>query len=696
MIGAAGAAIASVLWFSNILAPFEAVTWDLRVRLMPTPAEANDKIRLIFIDQTSLDWGADENDLPWPWMREVYTYMLAFCERGGAQAVVFDIVYPEPSRAGPLDDAAFGAAIARTKNFVCALDLNKKQGSDRTWPATAMFQPSGIEPNALSPSIMNAIDMPRASFPVDAVLTNAPFLGVVWATQDDDAVIRRTMPLFNFDGRMVPSLGLAAFLAINPDIKPELKKNSLILGDTVVSLDDEGRVILNYRGPSQTHTTVSAQSVLQSEIRIREGGSPVLDPAIFKDKIVFLGVTAPTLMDLKPTPLSRTYPGVELHATLLDNLLTNDAIKNTPTPLTIAVMIFLAILAGVACRAASDWKQAAVTAALVLASPIVMGCIAYSSGIWLPIIPPLLSAATAVTIALYVNYATEGRQKRFIKNAFQQYLSPVVIDKLLKDPSRLKLGGETRELSIFFSDVQGFTSISECLTPEELTALLNDYLSAMTDIIHSEGGTIDKYEGDAIIAFWNAPVELEGHAKNAVRAALRCQQKLTELRPEFKERVGKELYARIGINTGTVVVGNMGSHQRFDYTFLGDAGNLAARLEGINKQFGTYLMISENTRNLLSDEFSARELSRVRVVGRKEAVRVFEPFFKDQAPANMEETPFARALKLYYDGSFEAALELFMENAETDPPSQSYARRCRKLIEKPPDKWDGIWEMTEK
>ena len=219
-----------------------------------------------------------------------------------------------------------------------------------------------------------------------------------------------------------------------------------------------------------------------------------------------------------------------------------------------------------------------------------------------------------------IYYTTEGRQKLFIKNAFKQYLSPAVIEELIQHPERLKLGGERRVLSIFFSDLEGFTGISEGLEPEELTALLNEYLSAMTDIIQEEGGTVDKYEGDAIIAFWNAPLLQPDHAERCVRAALRCQEKLAEMRPAFRERIGKDLRMRIGINSGPAVVGNMGSHTRFDYTMLGDAVNLAARLEGINKQFGTYTILSQATLDLLCrDRSRPRTLPRFR--GRPQGAR---------------------------------------------------------------------------
>ncbi|MEW5816935.1 MAG: adenylate/guanylate cyclase domain-containing protein, partial [Spirochaetota bacterium] len=317
--------------------------------------------------------------------------------------------------------------------------------------------------------------------------------------------------------------------------------------------------------------------------------------------------------------------------------------------------------------------------------------------LWTPVV--MLEVAVMVTLvgSGLVNYATEGRQKRYIKNAFRQYLSPDVIEQLIAHPERLKLGGERRELSIFFSDLQGFTGLSEGLSPEELTALLNDYLSAMTDIIQEEGGTVDKYEGDAIIAFWNAPIEQADHAVRAVRAALRCQSKLKELRPDFKKRVGKELFMRVGLNSGPAVVGNMGSKSRFDYTMLGDAVNLASRLEGINKQFNTYTMISQATLEKMGNTFPVREISRVAVVGRKEPVVVYEPMFMEEYRERQEFFKvFAEGLKLFYAGRFEEAVKLFSGVFEQDPVAAAYAVKCKDLIANPVEDWKGVWIMTSK
>jgi adenylate cyclase len=273
-----------------------------------------------------------------------------------------------------------------------------------------------------------------------------------------------------------------------------------------------------------------------------------------------------------------------------------------------------------------------------------------------------------------------------------------VIEELIQNPDRLKLGGERRILSIFFSDLESFTSISEGLDPEALTNLLNIYLTAMTDIIHEEGGTVDKYEGDAIIAFWNAPLDQPDHATRCVRAALRCQTKLAEMRPALRESLGRDLKMRIGVNTGYAVVGNMGSHSRFDYTMIGDAVNLAARLEGINKQFGMYILISQSTMEQMAGAFPVREVSRVAVVGRKEPVVVYEPMLKEnidpQKKKIMEQ--FAEALALFYRGDFFKAREVFSAITNEDAVAKSYVSKCDELIANPPRNWQGVWAVTTK
>jgi adenylate cyclase len=463
-------------------------------------------------------------------------------------------------------------------------------------------------------------------------------------------------------------------------------------------VDRAGRVLLRYAGPLEVYRPLSAAAVIQSELQIESGETPTIDPEALRDRYVLFGFSAPGLYDLRSSPVSGTYPGVGVHATLLDNLLSGDFMSDVPLWATVLLVLALSVSAGVASVYASGAARSILVYVLFLAVPLALSLGGYALGRWLPLLVIEVGVAVTLVSGGLLNYATEGKQRRYLKSAFRQYLSPTVIEQLIANPDRLKLGGERRELSIFFSDLQGFTTISEALTPEELTALLNDYLSAMTDIIQEEGGTIDKYEGDAIIAFWNAPVAQPDHAQRAVRAALRCQKRLAELRPAFREKAGKDLLMRIGLNSGPAVVGNMGSRTRFDYTMLGDAVNLAARLEGINKQFRTYTMMSAATLEATDGAFPARELARVAVVGKSKSVVVYEPMLpEDYAARQPLLDSFAPALAAFYEGRFGEAGSLFGRTAAEDPPASAYVEKCRELQTRPPEgPWNGVWIMTSK
>jgi adenylate cyclase len=392
-----------------------------------------------------------------------------------------------------------------------------------------------------------------------------------------------------------------------------------------------------------------------------------------------------------------------MHITMLDNILQQDFIQ--PSTMLHDILLILAAVFLVTALTLFSNRIPLVVSGLVviLAGLTALGFGAYASAnLWLPMAAPLSAGILAFLAATLYNYATEGSQRRFIKSAFSQYLSPLVIDQLVANPGLLNLGGEKREISIFFSDVQGFTTISEKFKddPPKLTELLNDYLSFMTDTILESGGTIDKYEGDAIIAFWNAPLNYEDHAVRAIHASLTCQSLLAERQEFFEEKFGVRLMTRIGLNTGYAVVGNMGSSKRFDYTMLGDAVNLAARLEGLNKQFGTYLMCTDETFSQAvkasQGEFHGRKLAQVAVVGKKEAVTVWEPMPKEayeskQAIINR----FDQARDLFYDGKFSDALPLFEELSSSDAPPRFYAEQCRYYIERPAE-WKGHWEAKNK
>ena len=698
-VGAVSAALAVLLWAAGTLETLENRTWDWRVRYHAPRSEPSDEVRLILLDQYSLDWIEEEFGLTWPWPREVWSYILGFCTRGKVEAAAIDILFADPSQYGVGDDEQLSRAFEAEENDVLAVFLSRQASGLSAWPEGVPFP--GLIPEGLKrwrELTGGRFTFSRAVFPQEEFAENSELLGTVQQRADSDGVYRRA-PLFAlFNDIPVPGLGLAAYMAgRDRPTDAEVRGRSLFLDGREIPLDSTGRLVLKFKGNQGIHRAYNAAEIIQSELQILQGLEPAVDPSDLEGAYIFIGYSAPGLQDLRPSPLSPTTPGVEIHATLLDNILTGDTARPMKPAGAVAVIVLAALAVGILGAVVSGALKSALFFIVVPPLPVLAGFLLYIPGLWLPLVAVEIGVLLSLIGSNVLGYATEGKQRKFIKGAFSQYLSPTVIDQLIAQPDRLKLGGERRELTIFFSDIQGFTTISESLSPEELTHLLNDYLSEMTDIIQQEGGTIDKYEGDAIIAFWNAPVPYEDHPVRAVRAALRCQSRLAELRPGFTERCGREIYMRIGLNSGPAVVGNMGSKTRFDYTMLGDAVNLAARLEGINKQFGTYTMISRSTRQGSGAAFPVRELSRVRVVGKNEPVTVYEPMVPEEYERRRDTLDvFARGIEAFYAGRFEEAKRSFAPIADVDPAAAKYLEKIEDLLGNPSAEWDGVWTMTSK
>lgn len=666
-LGVAAAAVALGLWLAGALDRLEYSAWGWRVAALAPLRTPSPRVKLILVDQASLDWGAREMHWSWPWPREVYGALIDFARRGGARVLAFDVLYTEPSLYGVADDQTLAAAIRRGPPLVAAAFYGRD----------------------------------RITLPIPEVAEAATRLGNVAGDPDPDGISRRASLAQPVEGRLVPSLGLAAWQTGLPEAVGgaagdwAAEPGRLRLGDYRVPVDGHNRLILNFAGPGGTHASYSAAAVVQAELKLQAGEAPGLDPQVFRDAYVFVGFAAPGLLDLHPTPLSRVYPGVEVHATALDNLLTGDLLRDAPRAWVSAAVLLMAWAAAWLALGARNARGTALASALALPVPAGLGFAAYGLGFWWPMVVGLLAVGLALIAALALNYAREGRQKAFIKKAFRHYLGAEVIEQLLADPGRLRLGGERREVTVFFSDIEGFSSFSERLDPAALTALLNDYLSEMGALIQAEGGYLDKYIGDAIVAFWNAPIDQPDHAARACRAALACQRHLAERGAEFERRAGVPLRARIGLNTGEVLVGNLGSRERFNYTILGDAANLASRLEGANKAFGTYLMISEATWSAAGGDFVGRVLARLRVVGRQAPVQVYELAGLPGAGRPAAWTDFDAARTLYAEGRLAEALALFDRRPE-DAASRAYAARCRQALAATPADWTGVWELTEK
>jgi adenylate cyclase len=526
------------------------------------------------------------------------------------------------------------------------------------------------------------------TLPVKDLLAAAKGIGNVQSPQDSDGIFRRIPLVFGLEDLILPGLPLALAGVVGGRLPLDQ-----------IPLDRSGSMIIHYHGPSATYESYSIASIINSFAKLESGLTPQISPEEFKDKIVLVGSSAPGLLDLRPTPLSAVYPGVEIQATVIDNLLQKDFIRVVPQWIIVLYLLFLAVLTGLGTSLISKvWKTvlfASVCVVLLLAS----AWIGFLANYWVDFVAPVFAVLLSFSAASLLNYSFEGRQKRFIKSAFRHYLNPHVIERVLSDPSQLSLGGESREITAFFSDVAGFTSVSESLTPEELVQLLNDFLSEMTDIILDSGGTLDKYEGDAIIAFWNAPLDLPDHALRACRSALRCQKRLEELRPRFREQYGHGLTMRIGVNSGPAVVGNMGSRRRFDYTAMGDTMNLASRLEGACKHYSVPILVGEKTFVHIKDDIITREVDLIRVVGKAQPVRVYE-ILGDKSELSSPQwdaiSIFHQALKMYREQRWDEAISLFQKSGDT-PLAQLYVKRTKTLKESPPPKeWTGVFDLKQK
>ena len=585
-----------------------------------------------------------------------------------------------------------------------ALFLGEKSGTVASWPdAYPPVQPDirGLDRWLSAGEDRGGIVASRGLFPVPEIASRCAVLADVQHNPDPDGIYRRARLFRVFDGKTVPSFALACLMAASPRLPVEISEGSMTVAGKRIPIDREGNAILRFRGASgKAYRHYSAAAVIQSELKAQAGEEPVIkDPDAFRGRHVIFGFSAPGSTTCGPRPWAGVFPGSEIHATALDNLLSGD---------------FMRRRAG---RRRSPprscWRSCPPSRS---SSPGRRGTACSSSPYSSPC--PCSSACSPIrgdsgsrwwsrrrrcpfrsSGPSLVNYATEGKQKRFIKGAFQQYLSPAVIEQLIAHPERLKLGGERRDALDLLLRPPGIHRASRrALTPEELTALLNEYLSAMTDIIQEEGGTVDKYEGDAIIAFWNAPARpaRPRRAGRARRAALPGEARGDAPGPPGEDRQGP-LHARSASTPARPSSATWAPATASTTRSSGDAVNLASRLEGINKQFGTYILASEALLRSLPGPFPSREISTVAVVGRKEPVRVFELLSrKDLEARGKEISSFAGGLEAFTAGNFPAALETFLSTAESDPPAASYARKCRALIERPPERWEGVWVMTEK
>jgi len=523
------------------------------------------------------------------------------------------------------------------------------------------------------------IDMPYKLF-ADAVNGNTGFINFV---TDPDNVVRKIR--INTDEK-------------NSDAKPfSIKIAENYLGKILdnLPLENNNEFLINFFGPPNSFKRVSFEDVYNDNFNTE----------IFKDKIVLIGLTSSSVVQdeaLTPTSTFSKMPGVEVHANAIQTILDGKFLRNQTLGEQIFVLFLISILLILVLSFINIWFGIALT---VLAGILyfVAANMAFQNGIIMNMIYPFIAILIAYLSSIVLKYFTELREKGYIQNAFGKYLSPNVMKTVLDNPTTLHLGGTKKEVTVFFSDIANFTGVSEGMTPEELILQLNEYLSAMTNIVMKNEGTLDKYVGDAIVAYFGAPISQEDHAIKACNTALEMRIALASLHEKWTRENKKLLDFRAGINTGEVIVGNVGSEKRFDYTIIGDNVNLGSRLEGANKKYDTHIMISEDTKAKIGDEFLTRELDVIKVKGKEKPVRVYELLARKGSLSEIGLKlldAYSSAISLYNKRDFKSAFEAFKQALQVYPedgPSKLYLQRSEILRDFPPKPdWDGVFTMKEK
>jgi adenylate cyclase len=712
-IGLAAAVALGLLVIAGALETPELLVFDGLQRNFADPREAGDDILLLTIDQGSLEQVEKSMGHRYPWPRSLFALMLRFIQKGNPRAVIFDLnfegVSPGSEEQDGIEmDAEFAEAIAGLGRVILGVKMRPPDPTPRSADSEEILRRARLSLKPW-PRLARFGRIDPLSGPL--IGSGARF-GFTNVTPEGDGVVRRATVLADVEGALVPSLVLAALLRHHGREEIQLSPDGLKIYGKDVPLGPDGRVWVRFRGPGgiekgkgRTYQYKPIANVLFSAVQAEQGAEPILDPSVFRDKWIIVGSTSAALFDLKATPFSKSglFPGMEVQATVLDNLLRGDFLWRIPRWAVLLMVFSVCLLVGFLGRVTNSIMWVGIAVAGVAAGYAVVSMVAFSLGIMIDLVAVEVGVFVTFAAVTFSNFMIERRSKMYIRNIFQYYLDPSVVHRLLEAPERLRLGGESRQCSVLFSDIAGFTAISEKLTPEKLVEMMNLYLGEMTEIIIHNGGFLDKYIGDAIMAVFGAPVELENHSRSACRAALDCHRRLVELSKDLEQRGLPPLTSRIGVNTGLMVVGNMGSETRMNYTAMGDAVNLASRLEGVNKEFSTSTIIGQETKQALGEGMITRELDFIRVKGKEQPVTIFELVGRDRnVDAARKEIIelHHQALHAYRDGKFKDAREIFTEIVKKNPddgPAAVYLERCDAYLSTPPPSdWDGVYIMTRK
>ncbi|MEA1916663.1 MAG: adenylate/guanylate cyclase domain-containing protein [Campylobacterota bacterium] len=657
-------------------------------------------IVILDIDEKSLkEYGQ------WPWSRNIIAELLTNATEAGAGIIGLDMVFAEEDTRSPhtiasalhVDastlpnyDVVLGEAFASLPIIGGFFFTNELIDSDETPTLGAIY----IEKGGTSEDF---------SINFNSIVMNIPLLqdslyssGFFNTIPDKDGSIRSVPILMRQkDGFLYPSLVLEmyrTYLDIGKVVVDRFDSgiDGISLGDIYIPTDRFGRLLVNYRGGTKTFEYVSAKDVLTKSGDIGK----------LKDKFVLLGTSAIGLVDIRPTPFDSAMPGVEVHANALDNLLMNDFITSTYFEESIQLLFILTLIAlsVILFSIVSEYLVLPLLFGVLYALYYLFSTMMFEYHIVVNIIIPLISVIITFITTVAIDFILTASQKKVVMQAFSKKVSPAVMEDLIKHNAKGLLEPVEKEVSIFFSDIRSFTTISEKIgSPHKLIKLLNEYMTPMVDIIIDEKGTVDKFIGDAIMAYWNAPVEITNHADHALISAIKQIEKLNEIRSDIVSRYGIELHIGIGINSGEVTVGDMGSDGRSDYTIIGDHVNLASRLEGLTKNYGAQIVISSFAKDKLVQSYKIRSLDFVKVKGKDDAVEIFEVVVDDKI--SLEEMKrYEEAMLFYRDAKIIEAHEIFKELEQNSASFlyNMYIERCQHYINNPELEFDLTLTMTTK
>lgn len=642
-------------------------TYDWRLTRTARPETARRDLALVEIDEYSLR-NLQPNAGRWPWPRAVHSMLIDFLQRAPAKVIAYDVSFAE---ADTREGFAFGGdTVSGAESDQAFIDSVKKSGNV-IMLADATYEGEAADGAAVVPDAGFTLDSPfvaerKMIFPPFAALADAVAgFGHNLFVLDPDGPLRHTVPFVRVGTHALPSLGLAAALK-SAQLDPatiRTGRDTLHLGTTpmpvqmrTVRTADGIQAyqwgLVDFRGPalladmkSRPYPSYAFFDLLYSEEQILAGEKPNVDPAMFKDKIVFVGVTASGLYDVFETPFAGgKMPGIQVHAAVADDVLSRRFLAPASDAARVATVLGVALAVGVLAALLPAWWASAATLVLLA----LFGWAAtrlFAGGTWLNVTQPVFASSVALFGGVAYQYFIEGREKRKMKRLFGQYVSKDVYAQLVANPDLARLGGQRRDMTVLFSDIRGFTTLTEKGQPEEIVHMLNEYFTRMVEIVFRHKGTVDKFVGDMVMALFGAPLDDPQHADHAVEAALDMLAELRQLNEKWvADGLNVQVDIGIGVNTGPMIAGNIGSDQIMSYTVIGDAVNLGSRLESLNKQYSTHIIISDETRQRLTGQYVFRPLGDVVVKGKTKPVAIFEVIGRsapDTIAAISDATPVA-------------------------------------------------------